>query len=159
MIDVIAASVKDAITANCDADAGARLSKCVPMLTAAIEDWRNSSHPAPPGDVMLGAATPAGGILAHFANWPAVDEIAGRFEPPDIAAAVLEAIEGNACDVVIGGMAVLLGRAGIANHRSDALRIIRSGRRPLNVLLVEREGHILSWLATTVAIENERTVN
>ena len=57
MIDVIAASVKDAITANCDA--GARLSKCVPMLTAPIEDWRNSSHPAPPGDVMLGAATPA----------------------------------------------------------------------------------------------------
>jgi|tagenome__1003787_1003787.scaffolds.fasta_scaffold20311590_2 hypothetical protein len=34
----------------------------------------------------------------------------------------------------------------------DALTVFRSGQRPLSVLPVEKQDHLLSWLTTTVAL-------
>ena len=59
----------------------------------------------------------------------------------DVATAVSCAIESNDddTDIIMVGLTLMLGNAGLEAHAVDAARILRSGKLPFVALLVERK--------------------
>ena len=72
-----------------------------------------------------------------------------------IGAVVWVAVENGSYDIVAAGLSVLLGRAGVAKHRNDALGIIRSGGMAVTALLVDHCSHdrSVAWLSITLAVD------
>jgi hypothetical protein len=162
MTDVIATAITAAIDANCDEDNAARLCRCLPMLLEAIDDWRSGAAVAPLGSVVMAASTPRDAIVFHAADWPDGDpKPFARFAPGDIGAVVSVAVENGSYDIVAAGLSVLLGRAGVAKHRNDALGIIRSGGMAVTALLVDHCSHdrSVAWLSITLAVESAMAVH
>ena len=48
--------------------------------------------------------------------------------------------------------AVLLGREGLKAHAADSARIVRSGRLPLTIMLLDQTGDDIAMICTTVAL-------
>ena len=157
----IAADVEHVIATTGAADAQERLMSCVPMLEEAIENWRCGPDTAPPGSLVVAASTPLGGVVFHTSGWPEIDEAAtSEFGAGDIAVAVSQAIEnGNRNDIVLTGFSALLGSAGVARHIVDATKIVRAGKSPLTVLLIERQKSTVAWMSTTIEVESTWAVH
>ena len=135
--------------------AGIDISACLPMLARAVQ-----AMGPPPSGLVIAAATPKGGLVIHAAEgWPEFDERIEqqreRFDHSEIASTVAAAIESPQYrgDIVMAGMTLLLGRAGLAAAAADAANIVKAGMRPLLVLLVQRDGPSVSTLITTVEMQ------
>ena len=131
-----------------------RLGLCVPVLTEAIS---NLAVP-PAGCLTLAAATRNSAVVLSSADgWPAFDRCAAvSFAPDGPAAALAAAIENTAAprsnDIVMVASAVLLGRDGLKAHAADTARIVRSGRLPLTIMLLDQTGDDIAMICTTVAL-------
>ena len=89
-----------------------------------------------------------------------------RLRPPVLPSASLPtarqlrsavAIENTAAprsnDIVMVASAVLLGRDGLKAHAADTARIVRSGRLPLDeIMLLDQTGDDIAMICTTVAL-------
>ena len=151
------AAVRDAIdTSGFDAAAKRRLHKSAAMLQEALDN----SGRLDCSTLAVAAATPRSAvILCAEYGWPeidAADAVRSRRDADEVAALLAKAIESKTSipAAVVVGVALLLGRAGIAAQESDAERIEAEGRRPLTVLLLAKD----AALVTTAAME-ERVLN
>ena len=85
--------------------------------------------------------------MLHADGWPEI--AAAQLEKGDVATAVACAIESNGFSAIImAGLTLMLGTAGLEAHAVDAARIIRSGKLPLIVLLAERKGRSVATLSS-----------
>jgi hypothetical protein len=117
------------------ADAGERLNRCIPTLSAAIDNWCASSLAAPAGSMTLAAATPKGGIVLSANGWPgSTRPTAAELERDAVACAVASGIESQTYqgDRIA---TVMLGRSGIAACEAEAAAMMK----PLTIFLVEHE--------------------
>ena len=151
--DVIA-EVTAAIAASAlDVSARRRVSAALPCLSEAV-----GKVGAFPDALVLAAATPSGSLVFRAdEGWPSVDDV-GEFDAAAVAAHVYEAIESPAIyqgDFVLAGVALLLGRAGVAAQNARAVEIARSGRKPVLTVLMAREGGHIDVLIAVVAIEQQ----
>jgi hypothetical protein len=151
--DVIA-EVTAAIAASAlDVSARQRVSAALPCLSEAI-----SKVGTLPDAFVLAAATPLGSLVFRAdEGWPSVDDI-GEFDAAAVAGTVFEAIETPAIylgDLILAGIALLLGRAGVAAQNAKAIEIARSGKKPVLTVLMAKEGRNIDILITVVAMEQQ----
>ena len=120
MIDKLTA----AINATMDEAARLRLQKCLPKLLAVLEQW--SGVDAAAQGLVVAVATPDSALVLYASDgWPAFDvNVTARIERGDAAMAVVKAVDNGTSDgdVVVNGLAVLLGPAGLLAQSHEALR-------------------------------------
>ena len=131
-----------------DATARAWFYKCVPVAERLIADWRCRVSP---GDLLVVAATPKGGLVTVADDWPTPSENAfglAQREHDNCAAALIAAIESMEGDLVLGGLWSL--GSGKGKFEAERTRIAKSGKMPLVVALAAYEGGILMTLVAMV---------
>jgi hypothetical protein len=151
--DVIA-EVTAAIAASAlDVSARQRVSAALPCLSEAI-----SKVGTLPDAFVLAAATPLGSLVFRAdEGWPSVDDV-GELDAAVVAGAVFDAIESPAIylgDLILAGVALLLGRAGVAAQNAEAIAIARSGRKPVLTVLMARKGSHIDMLITVVSMQRQ----
>jgi hypothetical protein len=141
----------DGIISALDPETGERLGRCLPMFSAAIDRWCVSSERVPQGSFMLAAATPNSGVVLHAPGWPVINQTGPRFSRDTFAIATARAIDSEtyAGDIIIAGVAALLGARGVAICKADAAAMWK----PLHVVLInDSDEPGVSWLITTVEL-------
>ena len=134
--------VAEKIDAIEDATARKWLHKCVPVAEKLIADWRCR---VAPGEFLVVAATPKGGLVTVAEDWPTLDEnnpfYAAQREHDSSAAALIAAIESMEGDLALGGLWVFA--KGNPTLVQDRTRIAGRGKVPLVVALVAYEDDVL----------------
>ena len=140
------------INATEDEAARSRMQKCLPRLIEVLGYWSGAN--ARSQGLVLAVATPNNAVVLYADNgWPIFDATSTtKIERSDAALAVVKTIEGDSpeCEIVVNGLAVLLGHAGLAAQCQDAAQIARGGKLPLTVALLDHEGATVTLLMTTV---------
>ena len=148
MIDILT----KAINVIEDEAARSRLQKCLPKLLEVLGYWSGAN--ARSQSLVLAVATSNNAVVLYADNgWPKFDATATtKIERSDAAHAVVKTIEGDSpeCEIVVNGLAVLLGHAGLAAQCQDAAQIARGGKLPLTVALLDHDGITVTCLVTTV---------
>ena len=118
------------------------LHKCVPVAERLIADWRCR---VAPGEFLVVAATPKGGLVTVAEDWPTLDEnnpfYAEQREHDNCAAALIAAIESMEGDLALGGLWIFA--KDNSTFVQDCARIARPGKVPLVVALVAYESGVL----------------
>lgn len=111
-------------------------------------------HRIPPPELLIAASTPNGCVFASATGWPV--PVTTPLTKPIVANALATLIETTTPDpeVLMAGLAVLLGKKGIAKQRAAARRIKKQGGLPMLVLLVLREEAHVTWVTETLALDN-----
>jgi hypothetical protein len=130
------------------------LADCIPSLTAAVAHWR-----PPPAALLCAFASPTDCCFLSAAGWPKPQPC--QLQLPEVANALTAAIAAAAPDpqILMGGLCVLLGKAGLNKQRAAARRIKRAGQLPMCVVLLARTDGVVKWSVQTVALAALPTVH
>jgi hypothetical protein len=102
---------------------------------------------------VVATATPKGAVVLAADDWPEIDANAfgpAQFERGGAAETLVSAIESTEGDIVLGGLTLFLGEAGIEADARCAAWIVEDGGRPLVVMRTARAR--ITTLIATVAM-------
>ena len=142
------ASIRQKIDAIENVTARAWLHKCVPVAERLMADWRCR---VTPGELLVVAATPKGGLVMVADEWPTRSEnpfFLAQREHANCATALIAAIESMEGDLVLGGLWFL--GSGKGKFEAERARIAKSGKMPLVIALAAYEGGSLMTLVAMV---------
>jgi hypothetical protein len=133
-----------------DAAAKQRVSAALPHLTEAL------GKTVPVNAMMIAASTPSGALVfAAEDGWPSLTGV-GEFDAAAVAGEVYAAIESSAVfmgGVIIAGVTMLLGEAGVRAQNARAMEISQSRQTPVLAVLMAKHGSEIDVLIAAVPME------